>query len=90
MNIAMGYRWFQTSAGYHMERAFSSLGFNVKYVGLSSAERPGYDSNVFLPKIINAFHKIPNLHLWIDYSALNFPFNILECFTNAHSRRLFV
>jgi hypothetical protein len=41
MNIAMGYRWFSTSAGYHLEHAFSSLGFDVKYVGLSSVERPG-------------------------------------------------
>jgi hypothetical protein len=78
MNIAMGYRWFQTSAGYHLERAFSSLGFNVKYVGLSSAEKPGYDSNVFLPKIIDSFHEAPLFYLWVDTAGHYFPFGIEE------------
>jgi hypothetical protein len=78
MNIVMGYRWFQTSAGYHMERAFSSLGFNVKYVGLSSAEKPGYDSNVFLPKIIDSFHEAPLFYLWVDTPGRYFPFGIEE------------
>jgi hypothetical protein len=76
MNIAMGYRWFQTSAGYHMERAFSSLGFNVEYVGLSSAERPGYDSQVFLPQIINSFHEKPYFYLWVDPAGPYFPLGI--------------
>ncbi len=76
MNIAMGYRWFSTSAGYHMERAFSSLGFNVKYVGLSSAEKPGYDSNVFLPKIIDSFHEKPYFYLWVDPAGPYFPLGI--------------
>jgi hypothetical protein len=76
MNIAMGYRWFSTSAGYHLERAFSSLGFDVKYVGVSSAERPGYDSNVYLPKIIDSFHEKPYFYLWVDPAGPYFPLGI--------------
>jgi hypothetical protein len=76
MNIAMGYRWFSTSAGYHLERAFSSLGFDVKYVGVSSAERPGYDSNVYLPKIIDSFHGKPYFYLWVDPAGPYFPLGI--------------
>jgi hypothetical protein len=78
MNIAMGYRWYPTSAGYHLERAFSSLGHNVTYVGLSCSERPGYDSNVFLPQIIDSFHETPLFYLWVDSSGRYFPFGIEE------------
>jgi hypothetical protein len=78
MNIVIGYRWFQTSAGYHIERAFSSLGFDLKYVGLSSAKRPGYDSNVSLPQIIDSFHETPLFYLWVDTPGRYFPFGIEE------------
>lgn len=78
MRIAMGYRWGQTSAGYHLERAFTDLGHDVQYVGLSSATRPGYDSSVVLPRLIDALKEQPDLYLWVDSAGRYFPFGIEE------------
>ncbi|MCS7252358.1 MAG: hypothetical protein NZ572_08085 [Thermoflexus sp.] len=54
MHIALGYRWFPTAAGYHIERALRALGHTVTYVGLPCGQRPGYDTTVPLDEIIAA------------------------------------
>jgi len=73
MHIALGYRWFPTAVGYHLERALYSLGHTVTYVGLPCAERPGYDSAVPLTQIIAALPQPPDLFLWIDPAGRYFP-----------------
>ncbi len=73
MHIAVGYRWFLTSAGYHLERALRSLGHTVTYVGLPCSERPGHDSIVPINEIIASLPEPPVLYLWIDPAGRYFP-----------------
>jgi hypothetical protein len=73
MHIAIGYRWFLTSAGYHIERALQSLGHTVTYVGLPCSQRSGYDSTVPLDEILAALPQPPDLYLWIDPAGRYFP-----------------
>jgi len=76
MHIALGYRWFPTAAGYHIERALLSLGHRVTYVGLSAAGRPGYDNSVPLAEVLAGLPESLDLFLWIDPAGRYFPFNI--------------
>jgi glycosyltransferase involved in cell wall biosynthesis len=79
MHIAIGYRWFETAAGYHLERALCSLGHTVTYVGLPSAQRSGYDPSIPLPSILTALPKSPDLFLWVDPAGRYFPMGIEDC-----------
>ena len=79
MHIAIGYRWFETSAGCHLERALHALGHNVIYVGLSAAPRSGYDQRVPLPDILAALSQPVDLFLWIDPAGGYFPIGLEEC-----------
>jgi hypothetical protein len=79
MRIAIGYRWFETAAGYHLERALCSLGHTVTYVGLPSAQRSGYDPSIPLPSILAALPQSPDLFLWVDPAGRYFPIGIEDC-----------
>lgn len=76
MHIALGYRWFITAAGYHLERALQVLGHTVTYVGLPCAQRSGYDSSVPLPALLATLPQPPDLYLWIDPAGRYFPLGI--------------
>lgn len=78
MHIAIGYRWFETAAGYHIERALQALGHRVTYVGLPCASRPGYDSAVPLPDLFAAWPAPPDLYLWVDPAGRYFPPGIAD------------
>ena len=73
MRIALGYRWFPTAAGYHMERALQALGHEVIYVGLPCARRAGYDTTVPVDELVAALPEKPDLYLWIDPAGRYFP-----------------
>jgi len=73
MHIALGYCWFPTAAGYHIERALLSLGHQVTYVGLPAAGRPGYDNSVPVTQVIAALPEKPDFFLWIDPAGRYFP-----------------
>lgn len=73
MHIAIGYRWFPTAAGYHLERALLSLGHQVTYVGLPARGRPGYDQSVPVTEIIAALPQRPDLYLWVDPAGRYLP-----------------
>lgn len=66
MHILLGYRWFPTAAGYHLERALLSLGHQVTYMGLPAGGRPGYDQSVPVTEIVAALPQRPDLYLWVD------------------------
>lgn len=76
MHVAVGYRWFITAAGYHLERALRSLGHTVTYVGLPCASRAGYDSTVPIEHIVAALPEPPDLYLWVDPAGRYFPSGI--------------
>jgi glycosyltransferase involved in cell wall biosynthesis len=73
MHIAIGYKWSVSTAGYHLERALSSLGHVVTYIGLPAAGRPGYDSTVPVTDIISALPQLPDIYLWVDPAGRYFP-----------------
>ncbi len=73
MHIALGYRWFPTAAGYHLERALRALGHRVTYVGLPCATRPGYDTTVPVDEMIASLPEAPDLYLWVDPAGPYFP-----------------
>ena len=73
MHIALGYRWFPTAAGYHMERALRAMGHTVTYVGLPCAQRPGYDASTPVDELVVALPQKPDLYLWIDPAGRYFP-----------------
>jgi hypothetical protein len=79
MHIALGYRWFETSAGYHVERALCTAGHTVTYVGLPAAQRSGYDQSVSLPAILAALPQPVELFLWIDPAGGYFPIGLEDC-----------
>ncbi len=76
MHIAIGYRWFDTALGFHVERALLGLGHTVTYVGLPAATRPGYNTSVPIPDIIDHLPSKPDLFLWIDPAGPYFPSGI--------------
>ncbi len=83
MRIAIGYRWFSTAAGYHLERALRAAGHDVHYVGLACAERPGYGETTPIDAIVGQMAAPPDLYLWIDPAGRYFPHGIetLPCLT---------
>lgn len=78
MNIALGYKHFQTAIGYYMERAIASLGHDVHYLGLPTEHRPGYDSCVMLGRILDSMEEKPSFYLWVDPLGRYFPPGIEE------------
>ncbi len=78
MHVAIGYNWFATAAGYHIERAFAALGHAVTYVGLGTAGRPGYAEGAPLNAILALAPQMPDFYLWIDPAGRYFPPGIEE------------
>lgn len=76
MKIAIGYRWFPTAAGYHLERALDQLHHKVQYVGLSSEQRSGYGETTSVAKILDNLSDKPELFLWVDPAGRYFPHDI--------------
>jgi glycosyltransferase involved in cell wall biosynthesis len=76
MHIAVGYNWFPTGAAHHFERALRELGYEVTYVGLGSAERPGYQGTTSIDAIIANLSHAPDFYLLIDPIGRYFPFDI--------------
>jgi hypothetical protein len=76
MHIALGYNWFITAAGYHLERALVTLGHTVTYVGLPAPARPGYDHAIPITDIVTRLPNPPDLYLWIDPAGPYFPTGI--------------
>ena len=75
-HIALGYRWFPTAAGYHIERALQSLDCAVTFVGLSEHSRAGYGEATSVASIIAAMPAPPDFYLWIDPAGRYFPLGI--------------
>lgn len=73
MHIALGYRWFPVSAGFHVERALRELGHTVTYVGLPAAGRPGYDSGLPIGDVLAGLPEPADLYLWVDPAGRYFP-----------------
>lgn len=73
MRVAIGYNWFETAAGYHLERAFRALGHEVTYVGLGVTGRPGYTEVAAIDAIIAEFPAAAEFYLWIDPAGHYFP-----------------
>jgi Glycosyl transferases group 1/DUF based on E. rectale Gene description (DUF3880) len=72
MHIALGYRWFETSLGYHLERSLIQLGHTVTYVGLANGGRAGFD-NVSVPEVLAGLSQPADLFLWVDPAGRYFP-----------------
>ncbi len=73
MHIAIGYRWFPTAAGGHLETALRGLGHTVTYVGLPTPDRAGYDSTVPVPALLRTLRPAVDLYLWVDPAGRYFP-----------------
>lgn len=76
MHVALGYHWFVTSAGYHLERALQADGHRVTYVGLPGQRRAGYDSATNVSDVIASLPDRPDLYLWVDPASRYFPLGI--------------
>jgi hypothetical protein len=79
VHIAIGYRWFESAAAYHLERALRALSHTVTYVGLPAAARGGYDQRVSLPDILAALSQPADLFLWVDPAGGYFPIGLEDC-----------
>jgi hypothetical protein len=77
-HVALGYRWFPTAAGYHIERALQSLDCAVTFVGLSEHGRAGYGEATSIASIVEAMPSPPDFFLWIDPAGRYFPLGIEE------------
>jgi hypothetical protein len=75
MHVALGYNWFETSLGYHFERALRQLGHTVTYVGLAGPTRAGYDNRP-LPEVLAGLSQPADLYLWVDPAGRYFPRDI--------------
>ncbi len=73
MHIAIGYRYFPTAAGFHLERAFQELGHRVTYVGLGAVDHPGYAETTPVDRILASLDPPPDLFLWVDPAGRYFP-----------------
>ncbi len=73
MHVALGYRWFPTAAGYHLERGLRERGHEVTYVGLACTERFGFEGTTPVDKIISNLPSKTDLFLWIDPGGRYFP-----------------
>jgi hypothetical protein len=73
MNFAVGYHWFATALGWHIERALRSAGETVEYVGIGAPGHPGYASEQSLTTLAK-----DSIYLWIDPAGRYFPPDIEE------------
>ncbi len=73
MHIAIGYRYFPTAVGYHLERAFRELGHRVTYVGLGAPGHPGYGETAPVDRILAGLDPPADLYLWVDPMGRYFP-----------------
>ena len=74
MHIAIGYRWFATALGAHIERALADAGCATTFVGLGGDERSGRDASTPLPAIMAASQLDQTYaYLWIDPAGRYFP-----------------
>jgi len=76
MHVALGYRWFPTAAGYHLERAFAAIGADVHFIGVSDHGRAGHGETTSLLRIFEAMDTPPDFFLWIDPAGRYFPLDI--------------
>lgn len=76
MDVAIGYRWFPTAAGYHLERAFAALGLQAGFVGTSEHGRPGYGETPALARIFETLPRPPQFFLWVDPAGKYFPSDV--------------
>jgi hypothetical protein len=70
MQIDIGYRYFPSAVGFHLERAIAAIGADVSYVGLASYGRMGFGESDAVPDSEAA------CFLWIDPAGRYFPRNI--------------
>lgn len=76
MRVALGYCWFPTAAGYHLERAFAAIGADVRFVGVSDHGRVSYGATPSLLRIVQSMDARPDFFLWIDPASRYFPLDI--------------
>lgn len=76
MRVALGYRWFPTAAGYHLERALIALGVDVRFVGVSEHGRAGCGETTSLLRVLEAMDEPPDFFLWIDPAGRYFPLDL--------------
>lgn len=79
MNVALGYRWFPTSAGFHLERAIREAGVQVAFVGLGEAGRTGYGETTSIVDILAGLSTPPAFFLWVDPAGRYFPLDLERC-----------
>jgi hypothetical protein len=73
MHVALGYCWFASAAGYHLERAFRDRGHIITYVGMARPERTGYEGTSAINRIVTSLPSKPNLYFWVDPAGPYFP-----------------
>ncbi len=78
LHIAIGYRFFPTAPGYHLECALRELGHRVTYVGLGAVGQPGYTQTTPVDRILASLDPPPDFYLWIDPAGRYFPPDIEE------------
>lgn len=79
MNIALGYRWFPTAAGFHLERAIAEIGSQVTFVGPGEAGRTGYGATTSIVDILAGLPALPDFFLWVDSAGRHFPLDLERC-----------
>jgi hypothetical protein len=67
MNIAIGYRWFESSAGYHLHRGLVDNGARVSFVGIQDGAFTGW------PGMTEHAAATPDAYVWIDPAGRYFP-----------------
>jgi hypothetical protein len=72
MRISIGYRYFASALGFHLERALSGAGCDIEYVGLASHGRAGF-SETDTPVLDQT-----GAYLWIDPAGRYFPRGIAD------------
>ncbi len=73
MRVAIGYNWFETAAGYHIDRAFRTIGHETVYVGLGTPGQAGYAESAALDDVITRLPVAVDFYLWIDPAGRYFP-----------------
>ncbi len=79
MNVALGYRWFPTSVGFHLERAIRETGVQVAYVGLGEAGCTGHGETTSIVDILAGLPAPPAFFLWVDPAGRYFPHDLERC-----------
>ncbi len=71
--LAIGYRWFETALGFHLERALCEAGVATVFVGMGGPTHPGCDADTPLPAVCAGLAEQPAAYLWIDPAGRYFP-----------------